>query len=389
MPVWRRRKTTAAAVPLGSGSDSESTSDDQHAYSSSVSEFSCSEAPSQCGRQMPPRRPRSVTSFPTSGAGGPFNLALLPSSRNGTLRSFMLSPCRFARTQSNPLFAGASWEHDSARNASLQEIPVPRQLLPRQRQRETMRMLIIGAPQVGKSSLVNSYRAAVTNNTKWPAAPVGICGFCGTTTVDPFPNHPSEPTWLCIDTPGRFYDAGSQQLLQKLFLGVPWKTRLAGKDALRPEEIERLPVVSENSAHQCIVVVSAIDLIQDNGWMNVFFWKSRYESAPDADGVVMNLQGLISSVRSFLHDASPFVVISKMDLVGGAGNAAARRAISSMLARCIPLNRLYFCASPNDESSYETKHPRTVDLDTRVSLIRLHEDLSLAFRWRRTIEEDA
>ncbi|RNF03234.1 GTP-binding protein [Trypanosoma rangeli] len=315
---------------------------------------------------------------------------MLLSSRNDTLPPGMLPSCQFGRTHSNPVLASALWETDSVRNASFHGgRTVVSRLLQKQRLTETMRVLVIGAPQVGKSSLINSYRAAVTNNAKWPAAPVGICGFCGTTTIDPFPNHPTEPTWLCIDTPGRFYDAGSRRILKKLCSGVPWKTRLAGNDALSPEELEGLPTVSENSPHQCIVVVPATDLIQDNGWTSFLFFMSRYEAAPDAEGVVMNLQGLVSTLRPFLHDASPFVVISKMDLVGGAGNTTARRAIVSMLTRCIPVNRLYFCACPNDESSHEKKLLLRLDPDTRVSLIRLHEDLSLAFRWRRLLEEDA
>jgi len=92
--------------------------------------------------------------------------------------------------------------------------------------RPTMNILIVGAPQVGKSLFINTYRAAVTNNVKWPAAPVGICGFYGTTSVEPFPNHPTEPTWLCIDTPGRFYEAEDEAVLEKLIEGMPWKTKL-------------------------------------------------------------------------------------------------------------------------------------------------------------------
>ncbi|RNF18937.1 GTP-binding protein [Trypanosoma conorhini] len=391
MPVWRRGRAKAAAVALASGSDTESDDEeDKRAYSSSASGFSRSGVSSQLGRQLPPRRPPRVASLAALGFGAASTSGLLLSAENEALRARAPPPTQFGRTQSNPVFASALWAPDSACNASFHGSQASvRRLLPRQRLNETMRVLIIGAPQVGKSSLVNSYRAAVTNNVKWPAAPVGICGFCGTTTVDPFPNHPTEPTWLCIDTPGRFYDAGSRQLLKKLCSGVPWKTRLAGNDALTPEELEKLPSVSENSAHQCIVVVPATDLIQDNGWMSVLFFASRYEAAPDAEGVIMNLQGLVSTLRSFLHDASPFVVISKMDLVGGAGSATARRAITSMLTRCIPVNRLYFCASPNDESSHEKKRLLTLDPDTRVSLIRLHEDLSLAFRWRKSLEEDA
>lgn len=293
------------------------------------------------------------------------------------------------RASSNPDFAAATRGSERRCSTPLQRSTSYLRIMPKKNTVEVMRVLVLGAPQVGKSALVNSYRAAVTNNLSWPAAPVGICGFCGTTTVEPFPNHPTEPTWLCIDTPGKFYDAGDEGLLRRLFTGVPWKTRLAGKDALRPEELENLSTVSENSAHQCILVIPATDIVEDNGRMSLFFFKPRYDLAPDAEGVVMYLTTLISSARFFLHDASPFLVITKMDLVGGAGNMAARRLITSLLSRCIPLNRLYFCASPADQSSYETKSIFVLDPETRKSLIQLHRDLFLTFRWRMAIKNGA
>ncbi|KEG14936.1 GTP-binding protein [Trypanosoma grayi] len=393
MPVWQKSRRTGAAVALGSGSETESSSESVSSseflqpQSGSVTVPSHSGSSYQCELPPKPSRRASIKSVPAFGIGaGSDSNSLVALSLGKILTRGMASGRQFARTQSNPEIVSKSRRNSPARIAPPKGGNSFAMTLPERYNRETMRVLVLGAPQVGKSSLVNSYRAAVTNNMKWPAAPVGICGFCGTTTVDPFPNHPTEPTWLCIDTPGKYYDAEEQPLLERLFSGVPWKTRLAGKGALQPEEVEQLAIVPENGAHQCILVVPATDLVEDNGWSSVFQFKSRYAPAPDAEGVVMCLRNLVFLVRSLMYDASPFVVISKMDLVGGAGNTSTRRVISSLLNHCVPMNRLYFCACPDDQSSYETKSLLRLDRDTRESFLRLHEDLSLTFRWRKCIE---
>ncbi|ORC91936.1 GTP-binding protein [Trypanosoma theileri] len=400
MPVWQRSKPQRPAVSLDSASESRSSSSSSTCSShSSTRSSSPVQSPSIASRsagsasQLPPRAKRSssLSVFPHMGGGVLMHTGMLRTvQQGGRMNHGAMSVNGFARTLSTGGFASSSLHADDGAHTtvsrgsnSLMKMSIGNTI------GETMRILVIGAPQVGKSSLVNSYRAAVTSNTKWPAAPVGICGFCGTTTVDPFPNHPTEPTWLCIDTPGKLYDAKDQVLLERLFAGMPWKTRLAGKDALQLEQIERLPIVNENKAHQCIIVVPATDLIEDNGWMSVFQLKSRYSPAPDAEGVVMYLRNLVCTIRPFLYDASPFVVVTKMDLVGGAGNSLSRNLISSLLTQCIPINRLYFSASPDDHSTYGTKCRLVVDRDTRESLLRLHEDISMTFRWRKSIEGSA
>ncbi|KAH9601449.1 hypothetical protein LSM04_002030 [Trypanosoma melophagium] len=394
MPLWQRSRARNLAVSLDSSSESQSSSSQSPSRSSSPSQTpSIASRSVECGDQLPPRATRcsSLTAFPQLGVGVGTNVGLLRAvQQDGNMARAVLPVNGFARTLSNGGFTSPSLHGDDfAHTTASRGSNSLRKMSVRNTIRETMHILILGAPQVGKSSLVNSYRAAVTSNTKWPAAPVGICGFCGTTTVDPFPNHPTEPTWLCIDTPGKLYDAEDQLLLERLFTGMPWKTRLAGKDALRSEQIERLPVVSDNKAHQCIIVVPATDLIEDNGWMSFFQLRPRYSPAPDAEGVLMYLRDLVCTVRPFLYDASPFVVVTKMDLVGGAGNSLSRNLISSLLSRCIPTNRLYFSASPDDHSTYESKSRHNIDCDTRESLLRLHEDISMTFRWRKSIEGSA
>lgn len=253
--------------------------------------------------------------------------------------------------------------------------------------RPTMNLLVLGAPQVGKSLFINAYRSAVTNNTKWPSAPVGICGFYGTTSVDPFPNHPTEPTWLCIDTPGKFYDAEDEAVLEKLVEGMPWKTKLVGKKAMSLADIENLTPIGANRAHACIIVIPANDLIEDMGWSNLMRWRNRYEPASDAEGVVLYTKGLVSSLRALMNDAAPFVIITKMDKVGGAGNTAARQAITALVGQCAPSNHIFFVAFSEDRSSLAMRRQMDLDPATRQELLRLHENVCFAVQWTNRVKE--
>lgn len=47
----------------------------------------------------------------------------------------------------------------------------------------TVNILVIGTPQSGKSSFINTYRECVAFHGRWPAAPVGACGGAGTLTI--------------------------------------------------------------------------------------------------------------------------------------------------------------------------------------------------------------
>lgn len=251
----------------------------------------------------------------------------------------------------------------------------------------TMNLLVIGAPQVGKSMFINAYRAAVTNTLKWPTAPVGICGFYGTTSVEPFPNHPTEPSWMLIDTPGRFYDRENELLLEKLVEGMPWKTKLAGAKALTVSEVADLVPIAANAAHQCVIVVPATDLVEDYGWGNVLRLRSRYVAAPDAGQVVLYLKSLASMLRALLNDAAPFVLISKMDRLGGCNCYAAREAILALVGQCVPVNRVFFAAFPESTSAMSFKQNLTLDSTTRENLIQMHEEICFAVQWKRRVKD--
>lgn len=248
--------------------------------------------------------------------------------------------------------------------------------------RPTVNILVLGAPHVGKSLFINSYRAAVTNSTRWPTAPVGICGFYGTTTVEPFPNHPREPTWLCIDTPGRLYTTENEVLLERLVEGMPWKTRLLGPKALSLSQVEELVPIDANRADQCVVVVPATDLVEDNGWVSILLGRHRYSPAPQAASAVIYIKRLVSSLRGLMNDAPPYVVVSKMDKLGGADSPAACRAVSSLLGQCIPINRIFFSAFMEDLSSLSKGHTIELDSSTRNNLIQLHEAISQTVQWK-------
>lgn len=245
----------------------------------------------------------------------------------------------------------------------------------------TMNILVIGAPQVGKSLFINTYRAAVTNTTRWPAAPVGVSGFYGTTTVEPFPNNPREPTWLCIDTPGRLYNAENEVILEKLTEGMPWKTKLLGPKALTLSQVENLTPIAANKAHQCVIVVPATDLIEDEGWMSTLLWRNRYRPADDVAARILYIKSLTSTLRALMNDVSPFVVVTKMDKFGGAGNRGACAAVTCVLSQCVPVNRVYFTAAVENRALLATGRAMVLESSTKQNLVRLHEDICLAVQW--------
>lgn len=252
--------------------------------------------------------------------------------------------------------------------------------------RQTMNILVLGAPQVGKSLFINTYRAAVTNTTRWPAAPVGVSGFYGTTTVEPFPNHPREPTWLCIDTPGRIYNAENEVLLEKLTEGMPWKTKLLGPKALTLSQVEDLTPIAANKAHQCVIVIPATDLIEDEGWVSALLWRNRYRPTDDVAARILYVKNLTSTLRALMNDVSPFVVVTKMDKFGGAGSRGACAAVTAVLSQCVPVNRIYFTAAVENRALLATGRAMVLESSTKQNLVRLHEDICLAVQWNQQMQ---
>ncbi|KPI87115.1 hypothetical protein ABL78_3827 [Leptomonas seymouri] len=250
----------------------------------------------------------------------------------------------------------------------------------------TMNILVLGAPQVGKSLFINTYRAAVMNTTRWPAAPVGISGFYGTTSVEPFPNHPREPTWLCIDTPGRLYVAENEVILEKLTEGLPWKTKLIGPKALTLSAVADLTPIAANKAHQCVIVIPATDLIEDEGWMSALLWRNRYRPTDDVASHILYIKHLTSSLRAFMNDMAPFVVVSKMDKFGGAGSQGACAAVTAVLSQCVPVNRIYFTAAVENRALLAAGRAMVLESSTKQNLVRLHEDICLAVQWGQQLQ---
>nr|CCC92928.1 conserved hypothetical protein [Trypanosoma congolense IL3000] len=361
MTFWPKGKGVQAPISLGSGSESTTTSPSTTPLETSMSALA---TPVTAADAFGPYERGTQPRFSSFGSLIPNSSCALPNgsvARGKSGRSFLS-----AKYGDSGCFAARSYRHTATVHP----------------QDEVMRILFLGPPQVGKSSLVNCYRAVLTNGTKWPAAFVGVCGYCGTTTVDPLPDNPKEPTVLCIDTPGKFYGSSEMMLLNRLIAGVPWKIKVAGKGSLTAQELEAAPIVPENKPHHAVLVVPATDLVEDNGWLSVIQMKWRYCPAQDAEGAMHALRELICTIRSLQNDASPFVVVTKMDKVGGVDNSAARSIICSCLSHCVPVNRVYFCACPDDESSYEERGVLHVDRHTRRSLLKLHEDLMLAYRWQ-------
>ena len=254
----------------------------------------------------------------------------------------------------------------------------------------TCNILVIGGTQVGKSSLINTYRSVITHNEKWPMAPVGICGRYGTTVVDPCPNHPTAPTWLLIDTPGKTYadvdddDSDDTIVLNRLFEGVEWKTKLLGKGSISVSALSQQDPTPLHKAHQCILVVNVCDLVTDKGLMRTFRFANRYEPAPQAPMVVAYLQSLLHRLRELQNDTPPFVVVTQMDKVGGVACVGAREAALISLRKCATVNSIYFTACPSlDAGPRERENPIsfTTDVDTRSEILRLHQDVMSSVSW--------
>ncbi|KAK7198392.1 hypothetical protein NESM_000798800 [Novymonas esmeraldas] len=429
MPLWTRSSTTRVAVELhsddedlrssrsSSSSNSSSNSNSgttggadlgrrSHAGGGSSPPRSQGESP-RGGRLASPRFPSVMQTQEEPEVPAPAAVWRQPNRfTSGTAPRAIMAPA------ARPLLMGPvspahatiqralSAQVPSARSACVSAIQTPRgfsarssrgggsfacapQVLDRY---NTMNILVLGGPQVGKSRFINAYRAAVTNSTRWPAAPVGISGFYGTTTVEPFPNHAREPTWLCIDTPGRLYTAEHEALLEKLTEGVPWKTRLLGPRALTLGEVEDLVPIAANKAHQCVLVVPATDLIEDEGWMSALAWRNRYRPAAGVAAIILYLKGLTSSLRALMNDASPFVVVSKMDHFGGAGCSGACSAIVSLLSQCVPVNRVYFTAAVENRALVAAGRSIVLESSTKHNLVRLHEDICLAVQWRNQMD---
>eukprot|EP00758_Cryptobia_borreli_P015693 Tbor_TRINITY_DN6045_c3_g1::TRINITY_DN6045_c3_g1_i1::g.11448::m.11448 len=257
--------------------------------------------------------------------------------------------------------------------------------------RRTCNILVIGGLQVGKSSLINFYRSAVTHNERWPMASVGICGKYGTCSVEPCPNNPISPSWLLIDTPGKTYvnlesdESDDSILLSCLFEGVQWGTTLVGKGAKTVASLSQEEPIPSHRAHQSILVLNASDLIVDNGRFASIKWATRFEPQPQVNRVIEYLQSFLQKIRELQNDIPPFVVVTKMDKVGGVDCKGARDAILQSLRQCAPVNCVYFAACPSSDpgaSGRDKMASLEIDTPTRQELLRLHQDVICSVSWQ-------
>ena len=257
--------------------------------------------------------------------------------------------------------------------------------------------LVIGAPQTGKSSFINHFRAVTTHSDKWPAASVGRCGKFGTTSVDPFPNRVAAPSWILIDTPGKLYDrldddnSEDSMLLARLFGGVPWKTRLVGRGAVPLDDVD---CDSTHRPHHCIITVSAVDIVKDMGFMQKIWLKPRYVPSDHADELVKYLNTIVTKVRDLMGDRAPFVVVTHWDIVcPGSPNIDAVKAALMTLGQCIPVGRCYFVSLAAQQSaalamattalgSGHASLDGAVDAFSRKEMLRLHRDLMNDVTWQ-------
>jgi hypothetical protein len=263
------------------------------------------------------------------------------------------------------------------------------------------RVIVIGPPRSGKSSFINDFRAVTTHSDKWPVAPVGTCGKYGTTSVDPFPNRLSSPSWLLIDTPGRLHAdlendmSDDSILLSRLFDGVPWKTRLVGSGALPMSEVSALEAVPSHRPHHCVITIAGHALVKDMGFMQRVWLRPRFVPADHSKQVVEELRGLVTKVRDLLGDRAPVVVITHWDLVcGRTPSLDAVKAALQVLDSCIPAGRCYFVSvaaqqstalsmSSGHDASSSVHHQldEAIDAFSRKEMLRLHRDVTNDVLW--------
>lgn len=384
MSFWRKHRTgkpTVAGAPirLHSGSDSSysETEEDDNRDNSHFSSYSLEPLSSlPLHKSMPSTMRSSGTTnrFLTSSIRNLNSAVLMPHVASyGVLAQSRKSP-----HEKLPVSQGG---YSTVSGTSALPLKIVRANPP------TMNILVVGAPQVGKSLFINTYRAAVTGGLQWPKAPVGICGFYGTTSVEPFPDRATGSSFMLVDTPGRFYSAKDELLLGKLLRGMPWRSKLVGSNCLTSSEIEDIFPIAANETHQCVIVVPADDLVEDLGWTQTFLLQPRFAPATDADAVVLCIKGLVSLLRTLMNGEPPFVVISKMDKVGGCGNAALRQAILSLVGQCVLTNRVFFSGFTSDGTALELQKNLEVDHATRENMLNLHRDICFAVQWKERVND--
>lgn len=265
--------------------------------------------------------------------------------------------------------------------------------------RSCRNVLVLGPSQSGKSSFINAYRAVVQGHTKWPVAPVGLCGRFGTCSIEHLPNSLYNPTQVLTDTPGRWFKldgtnghpaqaearqlegevelaapkgqdekSEDQRLLGLLFDGLP-KTKLVGPKAVRVSDLSSDPSFKP---HQCIIVLSAIDFVQTEG---SYFWK-RCVPKPEAENLRLQLRDLLDEIRSLQHDRAPFVVITHLDRLQG---YRAEPCMREILRTCVPSNRCYFVELP--DSQVVSSHTSVLNRRTVQEILKLHQEMMMDIGW--------
>jgi hypothetical protein len=272
--------------------------------------------------------------------------------------------------------------------------------------RSCRNILVVGPSQAGKSSLINAYRAVVQGHSKWPVAPVGLCGRYGTCSIEHLPNSLYNPTQVLTDTPGRWFKlsdestgvprtgdekegegegrnkderegAGSKnevdksndkQLLGLLFDGLP-KTKLVGPKAVKVSDLCSDPSFKP---HQCIVVLSALDLVQTEG---SYFWR-RCVPKPEAESIRLQLRDLLDEIRSLQQDRAPFVVITHLDRLQA---YRAEACVRNILHTCVPSNRCYFVELPDSQAV--SSHSSVLHRRTVQEILKLHQEMMMDIGW--------
>jgi len=231
-------------------------------------------------------------------------------------------------------------------------------------------ILVLGAQQAGKSSLVNTYRRAVTGHDGWAQAPVGRSMLRGTTSLEPYMprivSGGNEVPFVILDTAGRRLmplepnDVTSEdaKVYLKILQGTAWKQSMV--DASTFLENSNDVVVAENAVDHVFIVLSAEDIVYDKGFTYTSFWSSqRYACTLEH---VSYLASLFAWFERRLV-VPPYVIVTYMDKVFNGAESLLRDELGSLVHK----NRIFFVANPDDLSAISRK--------TTKALRKLHENV--------------
>lgn len=346
----RHRQSDAVSIGSGSSSGDEADTDPRHTSGDrTLTTDDRGRSPEEDASDLPPATP-ATPATPAAAAARPTALPPAPPPRCPTpevvVAAGPATPSRNAAAAAAPEPDRAAMpltRHALAVADRLNAAPVsrPQPMNPR-------RVLFIGSPGTGKSSLINAIRQATSPSVRWERAPTGIIGRSSTTCTGAYFNTLNDErapaTWMYMDTPGRNYEGinspghDDERLVSMLIHGLPFGVPLAGRDAMTVAEVEAVEHTAPfNAAEHVVIVAKATDLVVQRGaWFGL---RTVLEDSPACSGTLHYLADMLEALRYVMHGRAAHVVFTHLDLYGDP--VAAEEAIRKRMVCCPQTNQHY------------------------------------------------